>query len=297
MIIGKAVLDRGTKAGIKNLTDSVETSDLEILKQADSDIDLTCDCGNWVNGPCGGSANGALFPPGCDCAPTEMLRTKTCTPTGCSQPACQCVPAAQCCTLWTLEGTPADSCGVNAQLNPHAEEAGVAPQPPGNYHHQFGCVDGQGLCSRQCGSSMVYACKGSSVCPDAAVCSFGCNLLSTNAIRCSNAPVNNNDNERLRQSKNYIHGVDSTICYPPTGVQPPGPCPFLPGGQDTCCKAYCKPGFILQGQECICPPETVYDFDCDCCLCPEGSVLHEGCPANECVQGNCPNGHCTRELE
>ncbi len=308
MIIGKAVLDRGTKAGIKNLTDSVEYSDLEILKQADSDIDITCNCQPWQDAGCGGTASGALFPPGCSCLQTEMLRTKVCTPAGCSQPACECVPAAQCCLPWVLNGTAGNSCGVNAQLNPNAADAGVdcqTPPAPSCPHHSAGCPDNQGLCVEVCGTQSNYACKGSGACPDTVACQFTCTGNLSNADKCANPPIGNNDDKRLRATLPYNLGNDSSVCV----VPPPGPCPFLPAGQGQCCRAYCEAGFQVYGsypnEHCDCASGLTWNAAQQACICTDLwkvlRPLNPGCPsAARCLQddgsspGACNSDRCGR---
>src|SRR6185436_8139852 len=114
MVIGKTVIDQGAKAGIKNLTESVEESDRELIQQGPTDPSVhlpDCDCSGWQFIQCG---------PIGPCAERESLMHRTCSGTNCGGYATDtCQFNNSCCTAWQLVGPPNVACGVNATpLNP-----------------------------------------------------------------------------------------------------------------------------------------------------------------------------------
>lgn len=246
MVIGKIVIDRGAKAGIKNLTQSVELSDQEIIRQAPSDpgINLpTCQCSAWSTGACGTGP----------CPPTSLYQYRSCAPLGCENSVNphiitqKCTTDNNCCTDWQLLGPPALACGVNATMAPGGS-----------------CPDDTGWSTRVCGNLPAeFSCQ-----PNPQ-CYFRCEFLSSKALPCFLPPqstpclppacVFNGDNARLPSSMNYHYMSNSAQCNP---VQ------CSPSNTNACCRAYCRPNFILnqQGDDCECAPGYFFDPTANDCV-------------------------------
>lgn len=277
MLIGKIVIDRGAKAGIKNLTDSIEDSDLEILKQGGSGgYNLPdCDCTPWNAlgcGPLGG------------CSAIELYETRTCDPLGCAAQygilTERCTSSGSCCTQPLLvTGNPNTDCGVNAA------SYGNPPNGPG----AGGCPDDAGWSTWQCGGEPLP--------PPQFGCRYDFQNPSTCWFRCGEAGP-------------PLHPC-ATPCFPPPSASPciPPGCTFQGDHagltQDTAwtlttgscagatkCKATCTPGLIPSGSNCVCGPNMSPNGAC-ICKCDVGYIFNTpSCGNGNCHQGSCAANRC-----
>jgi len=295
MLIGQGVFERGFKGGIKQLTDSVEEAELEIIRQTPpGGVKLPeCSCGAWNPTTCGHTP----------CLPTQMHFERTCTPSGCENSVSPPIPTfycdfdENCCTDWELLPGGIANCGVNAPFTQTGCTACPCP----------GCPDDTGYSWRQCGNlSIEFGCA--DVHP---LCYFRCDPLTLflGETPCFPPPGPGpqpqsafiGDHARLQNATTGYYLVSSAAAC---GSNNPSLCdPAVPPTPK--CKSYCQPPMTPIGSglggSCACATGTTATLlpsppGGTGCVCNDTTAGIQSCAGfpGYCRQGPGAAGRCTR---
>lgn len=245
IVMGGPYVVRSWYAHVKGLEDSVVDSINDPLLQTTTQGSTPpfCNCGSFENQGCG---FGVSVPPPytwplgntpglVQCAATEMLSMKTCSPLDCEwsmSPTPQialCNTDPACCTPWTNTG----SCGVLA--------SGVSTANGGNPDGT--CPDGYMMQSRTCGSSSMPDFR----CGSDPACVFNC--LGTPFTGPQFGPLCTNtsgvlDDQRLTADAPYVI-VAAGVCT-----------------NATKCEFPCATGYVPTSNNCIVPPTNYMPVSC-----------------------------------